>query len=168
MFNIISGILNIADLRKKFMYTLGMVILFRMGSHIPVAGVDPAKLANLFSKGNILGFLDLFTGGALMRFSIFAMGIIPFINASIIMQLMTSISPQMAQLKKDGESGRKTINQYTRYLTVLLATVQAYGFAVALEGTSGSAGSIVLNPGVFFKVTSFAPRFLGGRDVVFL
>lgn len=134
MFNIISGILNIADLRKKFLYTLGMIILFRLGSHIPVAGIDPAKLANLFGKGNILGFLDLFTGGALMRFSIFAMGIVPFINASIIMQLLTVVIPQLEELSKEGESGRKQIQKYTRYLTVILAAFQGFGMSFWMRG----------------------------------
>lgn len=134
MFNVISGIFNIADLRKKFVYTLGMIILFRMGSHIPVAGVDPAKLQNLFSQGNILGFLDLFTGGALMRFSIFAMGIIPFINASIIVQLLTVVIPHLEELHKEGEAGRKQIARYTRYLTVVLAIIEGFGMAFWFRG----------------------------------
>ncbi|OGB87347.1 preprotein translocase subunit SecY [candidate division WOR-1 bacterium RIFCSPLOWO2_02_FULL_46_20] len=134
MFNVISGIFNIADLRKKFMYTLGMIILFRMGSHIPVAGVDPAKLQNLFSQGNILSFLDLFTGGALMRFSIFAMGIIPFINASIIVQLLTVVIPHLEELHKEGEAGRKQIARYTRYLTVVLATFEGFGMSFWFRG----------------------------------
>ena len=95
MLNVISGILNIADLRRKLLFTLGMIVLFRLGAYIPVAGIDASKLANLFGKGNILGFLDLFTGGALMRFSIFALGIVPFINASIIMQLLTVVIPHL-------------------------------------------------------------------------
>jgi preprotein translocase subunit SecY len=134
MLNVISGIFNIADLRKKFLYTLGMIVLFRLGSHIPVAGVDAAKLANMFGKGNILGFLDLFTGGALMRFSIFAMGIIPFINASIIMQLLTVVIPQLEELSKEGESGRKQIQKYTRYLTVVLASFQGFGMSFWMRG----------------------------------
>jgi preprotein translocase subunit SecY len=134
MFNIISGILNIKDLRKKFLFTLGMIILFRMGSHIPVAGVDAAKLASLFGRGNILGFLDLFTGGALMRFSVFAMGIVPFINASIIMQLMQVVIPHLEELAKEGEAGRKQIAKYTRYLTVVLATFQSFGMSFWLRG----------------------------------
>lgn len=134
MLNVISGILNISDLRKKFLYTLGMIILFRLGSHIPVAGIDPAKLANLFGKGNILGFLDLFTGGALMRFSIFAMGIIPFINASIIMQLLTVVIPHLEELSKEGDSGRKQIQKYTRYLTVVLASFQGFGMSFWMRG----------------------------------
>lgn len=135
MFNVISGIFNIADLRKKFLYTLGMIILFRLGAHIPVAGIDPTKLQNLLGRANILGFIDLFTGGALMRFSIFAMGIIPFINASIIMQLLTVVIPQLEELaKKEGEAGRKQIAKYTRYLTVILAAFQAFGMAFWLRG----------------------------------
>lgn len=134
MFNIISGILNIADLRKKFLYTLGMVFLFRLGAHIPVAGVDSAKLANLFGRGNILGFLDLFTGGALMRFSVFAMGIIPYINASIIIQLLTVVIPQLEELSKEGEAGRRQIAAYTRYLTIVLAAFQALGMSFWLRG----------------------------------
>jgi len=134
MFNIISGIFNIHDLRKKILFTLGMIILFRLGSHIPVAGIDPAKLAALFSKGNILGFLDLFTGGALMRFSVFAMGIVPFINASIIMQLLTVVIPQLEELSKEGEAGRKQIAKITRYLTVVLAAFQGFGMSFWMRG----------------------------------
>jgi preprotein translocase subunit SecY len=134
MLNVVSGIFNIADLRKKFLFTLGMIVLFRMGSHIPVAGVDPAKLANLFGKGNIMGFLDLFTGGALMRFSVFALGIIPFINASIIMQLLQVVIPHLEELAKEGESGRKQISKYTRYLTVVLASFQGFGMSFWMRG----------------------------------
>lgn len=134
MLNVISGILNIADLRKKFLYSLGMIILFRLGSHVPVAGIDPSKLAAMFGRGNILGFLDLFTGGALMRFSIFAMGIVPFINASIIMQLLTVVIPHLEELSKEGEAGRKKIASYTRYLTVALAAFQAFGMSFWMRG----------------------------------
>lgn len=134
MFNVISGIINISDLRRKFLYTLGMVVLFRLGAHIPVAGIDSLKLQNLFNQGNILGFIDLFTGGALMRFSVFAMGIIPYINASIIIQLLTVVIPQLEELSKEGEAGRKQIAKYTRYLTVVLAAFQAFGMAFWLRG----------------------------------
>ncbi len=144
MLNVISGILNISDLRKKFVFTLGMVILFRLGAHIPVAGIDPAKLANLFGKGNILGFVDLFTGGALMRFSLFAMGIIPFINASIIMQLLTVVIPHLEELSKEGESGRKQIAKYTRYLTVVLASFQAFGMSFWMRGAMLEGYSFML------------------------
>ena len=153
----VFGVLGQAtELRQRILFTLGALIIYRLGTYIPVPGINPIALAEIVNQANsgVLGMFNMFSGGALGRMTIFALTILPYISASIIMQLMTSISPQMAQLKKDGESGRKTINQYTRYLTVLLATVQAYGFAVALEGTSGSAGSIVINPGVFFKVTT--------------
>lgn len=134
MLNVISGIFNIQDLRKKFLYTLGMIVLFRLGSHIPVSGIDAGKLQTLFGQGNILGFLDLFTGGALMRFSIFAMGIVPYINASIIMQLLTVVLPQLEELSKEGDAGRKQIASYTRYLTVVLAAFQAFGMSFWLRG----------------------------------
>lgn len=134
MLNIISGFLNIADLRKKILYTLGMIVLFRLGAHIPVAGIDTLKLAKLFGQGNILNFLDLFTGGALMRFSVFAMGIVPYINASIILQLLQVVVPQLEELAKEGEAGRKQIAAYTRYLTVVLAAFQAFGMSFWLRG----------------------------------
>lgn len=134
MLNVLSGFLNIADLRKKILYTLGMVVLFRVGAHIPVAGINTVKLEALFGKGNILSFLDLFTGGALMRFSIFAMGIVPYINASIILQLLQVVVPQLEELAKEGESGRKKIATYTRYLTVVLAAFQAFGMSFWLRG----------------------------------
>jgi preprotein translocase subunit SecY len=134
MLNIVSGFLNIADLRKKMLFTLGMVILFRLGAHIPVAGIDTLKLERLFGQGNILNFLDLFTGGALMRFSVFAMGIVPYINASIIMQLLQVVLPQLEELAKEGEAGRKKIAGYTRYLTVVLAAFQAFGMSFWLRG----------------------------------
>jgi len=134
MLNIISGIFNIQDLRRKFLFTMGMLVLFRLGSHIPVAGVDGTKLAALFGTGNILGFLDLFTGGALMKFSIFALGIVPYINASIIIQLLTVVVPQLEELSKEGDSGRKQIAKYTRYLTIILAAFQAFGMSFWLRG----------------------------------
>jgi preprotein translocase subunit SecY len=132
--NLFRTFFNIPDLRKKILFTLGMLIIFRFGVHITVAGVDTTKLAALFGQGNLLGFLDLFTGGALMRFSIFAMGIVPYINASIIMQLLTVVIPQLEELKKEGEVGSKQIAQYTRYLTVALAAFQSFGMAFWLRG----------------------------------
>ena len=155
------------ELRQRILFTLGALIIYRLGTYIPVPGIDPAALNEIVNQTNngVLGMFNMFSGGALGRMTIFALTIIPYISASIIMQLMTSISPQMAQLKKEGETGRKMINQYTRYLTVLLATVQAWGFAIALEGTSGSMGSLVLNPGIFFKVTTVV-TLVGG--VMFL
>lgn len=151
MLNVLRSIFNIADLRKKFIFTAAMILVFRVGGHIPVAGVDAVKLAALFGQGNLLGFLDLFTGGALMRFSIFAMGIVPYINASIIMQLLTIVIPQLEELAKEGESGRKQISSYTRYLTVILAAFQSFGMAFWLRG--------ILQDGISF------PLFLLGTVV---
>ena len=132
--NLVGGLLNIPDLRKKFFFTLAMVLVFRFGAHIPVAGVDPLKLSGLFGQANLIGLLDLFTGGALIKFSIFAMGIVPYINASIIMQLLTAVVPQLEELKKEGDQGHKKIAQYTRYLTLVLATFQSVGMAFWLRG----------------------------------
>lgn len=134
MLNVLSAFLNIPDLKKKVLFTVAMIVVFRLGAHIPVAGVDSVKLANLFSQGNLMGFLDMFTGGALMRFSIFAMGIIPYINASIMLQLLTVVIPQLEALSKEGESGRKQIAQYTRFVSVALAGFQSFGMAFWMRG----------------------------------
>ncbi|MCG8490954.1 MAG: preprotein translocase subunit SecY [Sneathiellales bacterium] len=145
------------ELKKRLWFTLFALIVYRIGTYIPVPGVDPTVLADIFQQnsGGIFGMFDVFAGGALGRMTIFALTIMPYISASIIMQLMTSISPQMAQLKKEGEQGRKKINQYTRYGTVLLAALQGYGLAVGLEGMSLSTGQAAVdNPGLYFRVTT--------------
>lgn len=155
--NINFGALSKAtELKKRIWFTLGALIVYRLGTYIPVPGVDPQILAQLFSQqaGGILGMFDMFAGGALGRMTIFALNIMPYISASIIMQLLTAISPQMAALKKEGESGRKKINQYTRYGTVVLAALQSYGIAVGLESASSPGGGAVLDPGLFFRVTT--------------
>ena len=147
------GAISKADeLKKRLLFTLGALIVYRLGTFIPLPGINPGALADIFGQqsSGILGMFDMFSGGALGRMTIFALNIMPYITASIIMQLMTSIIPSLEQLKKDGEAGRKVINQYTRYLTVLLATVQGYGIAVALESASG----IVDDPGAFFRLTT--------------
>jgi len=140
------------ELKKRIWFTLGALIIYRLGTYIPVPGIDPAALEQFFQAqgGGLLGVLDMFAGGALGRMTIFALNIMPYISASIIMQLLTAVSPTMEQLKKEGESGRKKINQYTRYGTVLLATVQAYGLAVGLEGLPGA----VIDPGLFFRIST--------------
>lgn len=132
------------DLQKRIWFTLGALIVYRLGTYIPLPGIDPVALENIFKQnaGGLLGMFDMFTGGALSRMTIFALNIMPYISASIIMQLMSSISPSLEQLKKEGESGRKKINQYTRYLTVLITVMQAYGISVGLESMSG--GSAVM------------------------
>ena len=138
------------DLRQRIFFTLGLLIVYRLGTFIPVPGIDAAALREFMEQAQqgIGGMLSMFTGGALGRMGIFALGIMPYISASIIVQLMTSMVPQLEQLKKEGEQGRKKINQYTRYGTVLLATLQAYGLAVSLE-----AGELVTDPGLFFKAS---------------
>ncbi len=144
------------ELKKRIWFTLGALIVYRLGTYIPLPGVDSQVLQDIFSQNasGLLGMFDMFTGGALSRMTIFALNIMPYISASIIMQLMTAISPNMAQLKKEGESGRKKINQYTRYLTVLITVIQAYGIAVGIEGTSSASGSAVSDPGWFFRFTA--------------
>ena len=140
------------ELKKRLWFTVGALIIYRLGTYLPLPGINPGALADIFSQqsSGILGMFDMFSGGALGRMTIFALNIMPYITASIIMQLMTAIVPTLEALKKDGEGGRKTINQYTRYLTVLLASVQGYGIAVALEAASGVVG----DPGMFFRLTT--------------
>ena len=144
------------ELKKRLWFTLGALIVYRLGTYIPLPGIDPIILQDIFKQqaGGILGMFNMFAGGALGRMTIFALNIMPYISAAIIMQLMTSISPSLSQLKKEGEQGRKKINQYTRYGTVLIATAQAYGIAVGIEGMTGSQGSAVTDPGVFFRFTT--------------
>ena len=147
------GALSKADeLKKRILFTLGALIVYRLGTFIPIPGIDPVALDNIFSQQStgILGMFDMFSGGALGRMTIFALNIMPYITASIIMQLMTAIVPSLEQMKKDGDAGRKQINQYTRYLTVLLASAQGYGIAVGLESAQG----VVQDPGLMFRMTT--------------
>ena len=144
------------ELRKRIWFTLGALVIYRLGTWIPIPGVDPQILAEIFSQqaGGIIGVFDMFAGGALSRMTIFALNIMPYISAAIIMQLLTAVSPTLEGLKKEGEAGRKKINQYTRYGTVVLAVFQSYGIAVGLESTQGSTGSAVIDPGLFFRLTT--------------
>ena len=139
-----------SELKSRLWFVLGALVVFRLGSHIPVPGIDPTVLKQLFDSqsGGILGMFNMFSGGSLQRFAIFALGIMPYISASIIMQLLTVVSPKLEQLKKDGEAGRRLITKYTRYGTVALATFQALGIAVAFEGQAG----LVLDPGMAFRL----------------
>ncbi len=144
------------ELKKRIWFTLGALIVYRLGTYIPLPGIDPTILEDIFRQqaGGILGMFDMFAGGAFGRMTIFALNIMPYISAMIIMQLLTAVSPYFEQLKKEGEPGRKKINQYTRYGTVVLAALQAYGIAVGLEGMTGSQGSAVQDPGMFFRATT--------------
>jgi len=147
---------GMADLRSKILFVLGAIIVYRLGTHIPVPSIDPVALAAMFEqqKGTILDMFNMFSGGALERLSIFALGIMPYISASIIMQLLTVVSPTLEQLKKDGEQGRRKITQYTRYGTVVLATFQGLGVAIALESQNVNGMSVVIDPGLMFKITA--------------
>ncbi|MBW8056114.1 MAG: preprotein translocase subunit SecY [Nitrospira sp.] len=144
------------ELKKRLWFTLSVLVIYRLGTYIPIPGIDPAILEDIFQQnaGGILGMFNMLAGGALGRMTIFALNIMPYISASIIIQLLTTVSPHLEQLKKEGEAGRKKINQYTRYGTVLLATFQAYGIAVGVEGMTGSAGSAVIEPGMFFRFST--------------
>ena len=144
------------DLKKRIWFTLGALGIYRLGTFIPIPGIDAAAFAQAFKtqSSGILGMFNVFAGGAVERMAIFALNIMPYISASIILQLMTSISPKLEALKKEGESGRKQINQYTRYLTVVLAAFQAYGIAIGLEGSRSGASAVVMDPGWFFRVTT--------------
>jgi preprotein translocase subunit SecY len=148
-----SAFAKASELKSRIWFTLGALVIYRLGTYIPIPGIDPAILQDLFSRnaGGILGMFDMFSGGALGRMTIFALNIMPYISASIIIQLLTAVSPTLEALKKEGESGRKKLNQYTRFGTVLLAAVQSYGIAVGLEGMRGGAQSAVLDPGLFFR-----------------
>jgi preprotein translocase subunit SecY len=154
------------DLKKRLLFVLGALIVYRIGAHIPVPGIDPVALESLFKsqQGGILGMFNMFSGGALSRFTVFALGIMPYISASIIMQLMTVVSPQLEQLKKEGESGRKKITQYTRYGTVFLALFQGLGIAIALEAQHG----LVIEPGLLFRLTAVATLVSGTMFLMWL
>src|SRR5258708_2681786 len=144
------------ELKSRIWFTLAALVVYRLGTYIPTPGIDPAILHDIFqhNAGGILGMFDMFSGGALGRMSIFALNIMPYISASIIIQLLTPMSPALEALKKEGESGRKKINQYTRYGTVLLAAVQAYGIGVAMESMRIGSLSAVIDPGLFFRLVT--------------
>ena len=143
---------SFSELKARLLFVLGALFVYRVGAHIPVPGIDPKALAVMFEQqsGSILDMFNMFSGGALMRLSLFALGIMPYISASIIMQLMTVVIPSMEQMKKEGESGRRKISQFTRYGTVVLATFQAIGISLALQNQTAGGLSVVLNPGISF------------------
>jgi len=164
--NILSSVSKLGELKSRLWFLLGALIVYRLGAHIPVPGIDPTVLKQLFDtqKDGILGMFNMFSGGALSRFTVFALGIMPYISASIIMQLLTVVSPQLEQLKKEGEAGRRQITKYTRYGTVLLATFQALGIAIALEGQAG----LVLDPGFAFRITAVTTLVAGTMFLMWL
>ena len=150
----------------RLWFLLAALVVYRIGAHVPVPGIDPTALADLFkqNQGGILGMFNMFSGGALSRFTVFALGIMPYISASIIMQLMSIVSPQLEALKKEGESGRRKITQYTRYGTLLLATVQAYFIAFGLEAQPG----LVIDPGLAFRFTTVVSLVTGTMFLMWL
>ena len=147
-----SALAKAEELKKRIWFTLGALLVYRFGTYIPLPGIDPQAWDQIFKSqaGGILGMFNMFSGGGIHRMAIFALNIMPYISASIIIQLMTTVSPTLEQLKKEGEQGRKVINQYTRYLTVILAAFQAYGISIGLEG----AGGAVADPGYFFRIST--------------
>src|SRR6201985_188997 len=158
--NLNFGALAKADeLKKRIWFTLGALLVYRLRTHLPLPRIDSTISGTVFrtQSGGILGMFNMFAGGGIHRMAIFALNIMPYISASIIIQLLTTVSPQLEALKKEGEAGPKTRNQYTRYLTVLLAAFQSYGIAVGLEG----AGNVVSDPGFFFRIST-AVTLTGG------
>lgn len=152
----LSALSKASELKSRILFTLAVLIVYRIGTYIPLPGVDSHVLREIVShnSGGILGMFNMFSGGALGRMTIFALNIMPYITASIILQLMTVLSKNLENLKKDGEAGRRKINQYTRYATILLATFQGFGIAVGLENMHGGMGSVVIDPGVFFRFST--------------
>ena len=161
---------TLSELKMRILFILGAMVVFRMGTHVPVPGVDPVAVAALFeqTRGSIVDIFNVFSGGALSRLSVFALGVMPYISASIIMQMMSAVIPQLEQLKKEGESGRRKITEYTRYGTVLLATFQGLGIAIAIEGQVAGGSAVVLTPGIGFKLTTVASLVTGTMFLVWL
>ena len=164
--SLLKAVGKMSELKSRLWFVLGALVVYRLGAHIPVPGIDPTVLKQLFDSqsGGILGMFNMFSGGALSRFTVFALGIMPYISASIIMQLATVVSPKLEQLKKEGEAGRRTITKYTRYGTVLLATFQGLGIAIALEGQAG----LVLDPGMAFRLTAVITLVSGTMFLMWL
>lgn len=166
----LAAIGKMTELRQRILFVLGAMVVFRVGTHIPIPGVDPTAVAALFeqTRGSIVDIFNMFSGGALERLSIFALGVMPYISASIIIQMMTSVIPQLEALKKEGEAGRRKITQYTRYGTVALALFQGLGIAIAIEGQQAAGGPVVLVPGLGFKITTVATLVTGTMFLVWL
>ncbi len=166
MFDKLANIFRIPDLRKRILFTLGMLFVYRLGGHLPTPGVKWEQLEHFFdqNRGSFLGFVDLFSGGQLRRMTIFALGIMPYITASIILQLLTVVYEPLAKLQKEGELGRKKITQWTRYITVILSAVQSFGIAVGLEKT----GDFVVNPGWGFRLLTMLTLTTGSAFIMWL
>jgi len=167
----IGNIFKIPELKRKVFFTLGILVVYRIGAHIPTPGINSAALAEVMARmtGTIMGFFDMFSGGALSRLTIFALGIMPYISASIILQLMTMVSPYLARLKKEGEQGQKKITQYTRYGTIVLSMIQSSGIAVGLEAMKSPSGNpLVPIPGWDFRVMTVLTLTAGTAFLMWL
>ena len=166
----LAGLGQLKELRQRLFFVLVALFVYRVATHIPVPGVNPVALAELFNqqRGTILDMFNMFSGGALSRFSVVALGIMPYISASIIMQLLSVVDPKLKQLKKEGETGRRKITQYTRYGTVILATFQAFGVAIALEGQQAIGQAVVMDPGIGFRVVAITTLVTGTMFLMWL
>ena len=166
----LAGLGQLKELRQRLFFVLVALFVYRVATHIPVPGINPVALAELFNqqRGTILDMFNMFSGGALSRFSVVARGIMPYISASIIMQLLSVVDPKLKQLKKEGETGRKKITQYTRYGTVILATFQAFGVAIALEGQQAIGQAVVMDPGIGFRVVAITTLVTGTMFLMWL
>ena len=161
---------KLTDLKQRLLFVIGALVVYRIGTHIPVPGIDPVALAEMFkqTQGSIVDLFNMFSGGALQRFSVLALGVMPYISASIIMQLMTTVVPSLEQLKKEGEAGRRKITQYTRYGTVVLAVFQALGIAIALEGQRAGGVPVVIEAGIAFKFVTVITLVTGTMFLMWL
>ncbi len=168
--NALSNLAGFAELRARLLFVLGALVVFRVGASIPVPGIDPEALRQLFeqTRGTILDMFNMFSGGALERVAVFALGVMPYISASIIMQLLTAVHPKLEQLKKEGESGRRVITKYTRYLTVALSAFQAFGVAFALQKQQIGGAGIVIDPGPMFVLTAVVTLVAGTMFLMWL
>src|SRR5581483_3237035 len=166
MFEKFANIFKVVDLRKRVFFTMALLAVYRLGAHIPTPGINSALLQQFFqqNRGSFLGFVDLFSGGNLRRLTVFALGIMPYITASIILQLLTVVYEPLAKLQKEGELGRKKITQWTRYLTVILSAVQSLGIALSLQ----KGGDFVVNPGVSFTLMTMLTLTTGSAFIMWL
>src|SRR3982751_780626 len=165
----LANVFRVPDLRKRILFTLGLLAVYRLGGHIYTPGINPDKLAQFFeqNRGSLLGFVDLFSGGNLRRLTIFALGIMPYITASIILQLLTVVYEPLAKLQKEGELGRKKITQWTRYITVILSAVQSFGIAIGLQG-AGTGVQLVISPGPSFVLMTMLTLTTGSAFIMWL
>ena len=161
---------KLVELKQRLLFVLGALIVYRIGAHIPVPGIDPVALAAMFEqqRGTILDMFNMFSGGALERLTVFALGIMPYISASIIIQLLTKVSPKLEQLSKEGAAGKRKISQYTRYFTLVLATFQSIGVAIALEAQSAGGIPVVIDPGMAFRMIAALTLVCGTMFLMWL